>query len=210
MGIIRPRESTLPALYAVYLALSSLRASAQLVGCDAVACPLNDYGFECCPIWNITAASIGIANFSSALSPEPLTWATTVPSSAGPANSLLGVYQQGYYLGTPPSLNLQGTKKIEGCALFFQGISSSLQFPQSHPSTEVGTCQDALGSSCVSDLVSQVNREFSELMKAANAISDICSDLKAALRNSALRTCNAPHGGSWSTINVKSKGDVSR
>jgi hypothetical protein len=210
MGIIRSLESTLPALGAGYLVLSSLRASAQLVGCDAVICPLNDYGVEYCPLWNITATSIGIANFSSALSPEPLTWTTTVSSSAGPANSLLGVYQQGYYVGTPPSLNLQETKKIEGCALFFQGISSSLQFLQSpiHRSGHLPGCFGVLVR--FSDLMSQVNSKFSELMKAANATSDICSDLETALRNSAPRTCNATHDGSWGTINVKSKEDVSR
>jgi hypothetical protein len=208
-GIIRSLESTLPALGAVYLALSSLRAGAQLVGCDAVICPLNDYGVEYCPIWNITATSIGIANFSSALSPEPLTWTMTVSSSAGPANSLLGVYQQGYYLGTRPSLNLQETRRSKGAHCSSKVSHQAFSFC-SHPSTEVGTCQDALGSSCVSDLMSQVNRKFSELMKAANATSDICSDLETALRNSAPRTCNATHGGPWGTINVKSKEDVSR
>lgn len=207
MAIVKIHESTLPTLATIYLAVCSLGASAQLLGCDDVTCPLNAYGVEYCPIGNITATNIGITNLSTAISPEPLTWTTTISSSAGPTNSSLGVYQRGYYLGTPPSLNLQETTNVGGCALFFEAISSSLHFPLHHLDTDVGTCQDALGSSCVSDLMSQVNGKFSELITATNETSSICSDLESALRDSAPRTCNATNDGSWGTINARGELD---
>jgi hypothetical protein len=205
MAITKIPKFAHAAIAPIYLAVFGLGVSAQLLGCDSVTCPLNEYGVEYCPIGNITATEIGVTNFSTAINPEPLTWTTTISSSASPTNSSLGVYQRGFYLGTPASLDLQTINNIKGCALLFEAISSSLQFPLHRPDTGSGTCQDALGSLCVSDLMSQVNGKFSDLMTAANDTSNICSDLKSALRDSAPHTCNATQGGVWGTINAKGK-----
>jgi hypothetical protein len=205
MAIIKLSKSALPAVAPILLAAFGLGASAQLLGCDAIACPLNEFGVGYCPIGNITATELGVTNFSTAISPEPLTWTTTISSSADHANSSLEVYERGFYLGTPASLNLQKTDNFTGCALFFDAVSSSLHFPRHNQDKDVGTCQDTLGSSCVADLMSQVNQKFSEVTKAANHTSNICSDLASALRNTSPHSCNATHGGTWGTINARGK-----
>jgi hypothetical protein len=205
MAIIKLSKSARPAVAPILLGAFGLGASAQLLGCGDIACPLNVIGAVNCPIGNITATEIGVTNFSTAISPEPLTWTTTISSSTDHAHSSLQVYERGFYLGTPASLNLQETNNFTGCALFFDTISSSLHFPEYHLNKVMGTCQDALGSSCVSNLMAQVSQKFSEVTKAANETSNICTDLASALHNTALHTCNTTHGGTWGNVTARGK-----
>ena len=203
MSRTNPSISCLPLASAIILAVFGLTSKGQLVGCDAARCPLDQYGQPVCVIGNLTSTDIGIANVSTAISPEPLTWTLSVSDSNDPTNSSQGIFSRNLYLGTPPSLDLQALTTFQGCALFFEGVSSNLAFPLHNLDTDVGTCSDAMTSACVNDLLAQANSTLESTMASSNEPTTLCQALEAKLRHNAPQTCTSVQNGSWGTISVK-------
>lgn len=185
------------------LAAFGQTSKAQLVGCDAVGCPLNQYNRPQCEIGNLTAQEIGVANLSTSISPKPLTWTLSTSASSDPTNSSQEVFTRTFYLGTPPSLDLQTLTTYQSCALFFEGISSNLAFPLHDLDTDVGTCSDAMGLACVNNLMVQANSTLSNIMAGNNDTITICQTLETMLRDNAPHTCANATNGSWGNISVK-------
>ena len=183
---------------------SSSLTNAQLVGCDAVDCPpdLQNPSVSSCDLGGVNYYSLGIANFTSALSPSPFTWTLGASQTDAPANSSGELWTRGFYLGAPPTVNMSDLTTTTGCALFFEGVSSSLQFPAANLDTSIGTCSDALNSACVEDLLAQATSTLLELSKSS---SNICEALKDSLQNNAPKSCSAVQQGNWGGMTAKSK-----
>lgn len=191
------RHSPFTAAVCSILAFSSA-IRAQLLGCDAVGCPQVDSTTSSCPIANITAQAIGIANFTSAISPDPLTWTVAFSSNTSPTNSSADILERSFYLGTPASLDLATTEDVKGCALLFKDVVNRHQYSPS----EAGTCQALLGSSCVSDLMSQANKTLSQILASDDA-TFVCSKLAVQLRDNAPSSCSLTDSGFWGAISVQ-------
>lgn len=177
-----------------------LQASAQLLSCSDINCPVS-FGAAKCNIDDTTLTGIGVANFSSSLSPYPLTW--TIGFS--PEGVTRNVEQRRYYLGTPRGLNLNTRTDILGCALFFTGIEAGLSFVQpdgtyEYGGTASGTCADALGSSCVSDLSNQAKALIVDSDDPGNLQ---CTDIAETLQLSPPASCTK--AGTWGNITAESK-----
>jgi hypothetical protein len=186
----------------IAMRISNNVVDAQLLGCDAVNCPQNQQNplQSLCNLDGIANIEIGITNFTSAISPEPLTWTVGVSGLPDFANSTEQIWSRNFYLGTPPALNMTDLNTITGCALFFEGISSSLRFPGSNIDTSIGSCNDALSAACVTDLMSQAN---SSLLQLTQSTQNVCEGLEAALRNSAPKSCKITQDGAWGSITAK-------
>lgn len=181
----------------VVLSALLLQASAQLLSCSDINCPMS-FGFARCDIENISLTQIGVANFSSDLSPNPLTWTIGYAPKAF-TNS---TDQRRYYLGTPRGLNLNTRTDITGCALFFTGVEAGLTFIEPNGTALdlgaiSGTCADALGITCTSDLISQAQD------LAADSSNLQCSDIAQTLQSSPPVSCIK--AGTWGNITAKSK-----
>jgi hypothetical protein len=172
-------------------------SSAQaLVGCDAVNCPIG----------NTTASQLGIASLTSAISPDPLTW--TVAFRAGTNILNQPSATRDYYLGVPPSINLSATTAYTSCALFVEGVTSTLHFPGLTRGVDVGDCTDALGSQCSRDLLGQALTELGTT-RVGNSVktASVCGLLPDALSGTAPQSCSraAKGGGSWGSVVAKGK-----
>src|SRR6202034_4884965 len=73
----------------IAMRISNNVVDAQLLGCDAVGCPQNQQNplQSLCNLDGIANIEIGITNFTSAISPEPLTWTVGVSGLPDFANS---------------------------------------------------------------------------------------------------------------------------
>jgi hypothetical protein len=184
----------------VVLSALLLQASAQLLSCSDINCPMS-FGHARCNIENISLTEIGVANFSSSLVPDPLTWTIGYAPKAF-TNS---TDQRRYYLGTPQGLNLNTRTDITGCALFFTGIEAGLNFVEPN-GTDLnlgvisGTCADALGSICESDLMKQAQGLAAN---SSNLGNFQCSDIAQTLQSSPPVSCTK--AGTWGSITAKSK-----
>lgn len=141
-------------LTAATLALAS-GAMAQLLNCAEVPqCPIPNTLSQCRVDGRLMTA-IGVGNFSSAISQSPLTWTVTYSM----ALDATAVDERRYYLGYPPELDIQALPSVSSCALFFTGIEAGLSFVKDGDTRQKGptpgTCDDALGTTCVADLMKQ-------------------------------------------------------
>lgn len=176
-----------------------VQTSAQLLGCSQVQCPMGNVETTC-KVENITFEMLGVANFSSSLSPNNLTW--TVGYFGSTAANVTD--NRRYFLGTSHDLDLSNRTDITGCALFFNGIEHSLLFPRDEIGTYQGalsgTCASVLGSKCVSDLTNQAHGLVANLTSSG---SFQCSDIAQALMTSPPGTCLSE--GTWGDITAKSE-----
>ena len=183
----------------VLLSLSRL-SIAQLSSCDAVNCPLDQYGNFECAVGNITAGALGVTSFSSPLSSQPLTWTILVQSIKGQLNS----FERDFFIGAPPSLNLSSSQS-QACGLFFDGVATKTEFPGTDPEYDQGTCNDALTQSCVNDLRTQARTELAKIRGASggdnsSSPASVCGKLGDVLRDKAPATCSVASGGSWGVV----------
>ena len=168
-------------------------ALAQLLGCDAVGCPLDDYRTPQCEVGNATLKAIGIANVTTLLDAQPLTWTLGLQE----LNGTQPTFDRNFYLGTPASLELNDTT---GCALFFEGVSTNLTTSKGNLLDKF-TCSDALAESCVSDLITQAESNSKDISGTSDD-SDFCNKLRDSLVNKPPSTCNGLQG-SWGNIIAK-------
>jgi hypothetical protein len=193
------RQLALPITLAVFGWISK----AQLFACDAAGCPLNQWNRPQCVIGNLTAGEIGIANFSTSISPEPLTWTLSTSVSTDPTNNSQGIYTRSLFLGAPPLVDLQASKGLQSCALFFDDVSSNLAFPSHDLDTYVGTYSDALGLACVNNLMVQTNSTLNEMMAGNNDTTTLRQTLEIKLYDNPPNTCTNVTSRSFGTISVK-------
>jgi hypothetical protein len=170
--------------------LSVSQAQTQtLVGCDAVHCPTN-YKTSTCPVGNATLSHLGITSLNTSLASSPLTWTLGTQVTFDPSNSSLASLDRDYFLGTPPTISNLTSIPYHGCALFFDGISANLSFPNTARESGSGTCNDALSSSCVTDLLAQSQSELKTLLDSdSGSESKICSALQSALQSKPPTSC---------------------
>ena len=143
-------------LTAATFALTS-SAMAQLLNCAEVPqCPMEN-GLSKCRVDGRLMTAVGVGSFSSSLSQSNLTWTVTYSQKLNGT----GVDERRYYLGYPPELDFQTLSPFSSCALFFTGIEAGLSFlgddytSQSQKGPTRDTCDDALGTTCVADLMQQ-------------------------------------------------------
>lgn len=184
---------------ALILYILLVRTSAQLLSCSEIQCPMDNV-FSECKVEGTKFPLLGVANFSSSLSPENLTWTVGYITAA----TINDTDQKRYFLGTPRGLDLNARTDLTGCALFFTGIESSLRFKSNGSATSEGSlsgsCGDALGSICVSDLTNQAR----DLVANSTTSGELrCSDIAQALQSSPPGSCI--RGGTWGNITAKSK-----
>ncbi|OQU98960.1 hypothetical protein CLAIMM_04669 [Cladophialophora immunda] len=185
----------------IALHLSGNVVNAQLIGCNAINCPKSQnspFQFDC-PVDGAVNTLVGIANVTSTITPQPLTWTVGISSTSDPTNDTESIYFRNFYLGSPPGLDLEKLSNTTGCALFFDGITSQLKFP-GYIETSIGTCSDALSAGCVTDLLNQATSTLATLDSASG---DVCDVLASELVNKAPPSCGVAQSGSWATINAK-------
>lgn len=196
-------RSTARSAFCLTVMLCGRAVNAQLMGCDSVHCPPDistGHGSSNCTLDGVVGTAIGIANFTTAISPEPLTWTLAISN-----NDKQTFFGRDFYLGTPPALNMTDITATTGCALFFEDVTSSLHFPGSSLNSSVGTCSDAMGPACVTDLISQSKAELDIILQVVRPGANVCAMLAAVLSNSAPNTCNATQSGSWGNVTTKGK-----
>ncbi|KAH6633606.1 hypothetical protein C7974DRAFT_375667 [Boeremia exigua] len=188
---MRATTATSPGLTLAALLLLQSTTTAQLLGCDAVNCPVDAYRTVQCSVGNATLKAIGIANLKTSLGTQPLTW--TLGLQELDTNSTQPSFDRNYYLGTPPSFQLNDT----GCALFFEGIAPKVAAPNDH--LEDFTCSNSLPEACIKDLMAQAQFAY----KSRNAKDPLfCTQLRDALANTAPATCSAAKSG-WGAITAR-------
>lgn len=162
-------------------------ARAQLVGCDAVKCPAGG-----CVVENVTNLDLGIASFTSDISPgHDLTW-TVGLSDIPHHNSINDTWLKSYYLGTPSTLDLkhlESASEISGCALFFE--DEPVVFNASAPESSVGNCQDALNAGCVDELLALATNSTTMLSSGSSNANEtnVCSRLQEVLAANIPSSC---------------------
>ncbi|KAJ8065161.1 hypothetical protein OCU04_005874 [Sclerotinia nivalis] len=179
----------LPILCFVSFLSVSQAQNQTLVGCDAVHCP-TDHKTSTCPVGNTTLSYLGITSFNTSLASLPLTWTLGTQVNHDPSNSSLASLDRDYFLGTPPTISNLISTPYHGCALFFDGVSANLSFPNTARESGSGTCNDALSSSCVTDLLAQSQSELKTLLGSdSSSESKICSALQSALQSKPPTSC---------------------
>lgn len=176
----------------------SLVSVAQLSACDAVDCPLDQNHNPTCTVGNSTAIDIGVGNFSTPLSDQPLTWTLSVQSLRDGQSS----FERNFFLGTPPELNLRtrSPSDTQLCAIFFNGAIYRAYFPGTDAVMAQGTCNDALTPACVSDIRQQAE-DFR--VDNGNGSTSFCSDLGEALRRQAPPSCTVASDGEWTNVQAR-------
>ncbi|KAK4162935.1 hypothetical protein QBC43DRAFT_214040 [Cladorrhinum sp. PSN259] len=114
----------------IVLATVPENTAAQILSCADVECPLVEGSNSAtCTVADNTFNAVGVADLST---------------------------DQNFYLGHPVDFNLGNTS---ACAVFFSRVSERVRFGDGTqtPQLTKGTCQQALGESCVSALVKRAN-----------------------------------------------------
>ncbi|RDL36635.1 uncharacterized protein BP5553_05987 [Venustampulla echinocandica] len=146
----------------------------ELLGCDAVGCPVDEYRIAQCKVGNATLKAVGIANVTTIADTRPFTWTLGLQERPSAGNGPQITFDRNFYLGTPPSLQLNGTT---GCALFFEGIAANLTVPEDK--VDSFTCSDVLNKDCVSDLITQAQLAVKAGEPAKD--SDFCNEMRESL-----------------------------
>lgn len=184
----------------VFLLLSQAYVlNAQLLGCDDIDC--TEGTSPKCSFDDITADALGISNMSSVLTQKPFTW--TVAISRTHSEGTDPLWRKDYYLGQPSTINSSLAFSSNGCALFFEGISSSLQFhADKYWTADNGVCEDALGTACLQDWMAQISTEAGRATDGGRPID--CGSFAETLRSIPPASCHSTNG-SWGAISARRK-----
>ncbi|ORY56998.1 uncharacterized protein BCR38DRAFT_478618 [Pseudomassariella vexata] len=168
--------------------------SQTIVGCVDVGCPAaTDNVNDNCTIVSSSFSSVGLTRIpdtSDAL--QGVSWVKGFNiTDADGARS----FHESFYFGAPADLDLADTG---ACAVFFNGVAETLSFNSSNPNQETaqGTCQDAMGSSCVDALVRRATG-LSGLDGFSSA--DACTALAEDLRDNMDSECEGLAVG-WTNL----------
>jgi hypothetical protein len=186
--------------YSIFILLTFFSpTNSQILSCTQIGCPVEN-SLARCAVDDTTLTEIGATNLTTSLSTQPFSWTVGFTPEAFTNSS----DQKRYYLGTPPLIDLRSRVDITGCALFFFGIPG-LAFDRpdgtlQNLGTEDGTCANALGSDCVTDLLQQTN-EVAQNLTSSGQLQ--CSELAQALQNAPPTTCT--QAGTWNNITAQSQ-----
>jgi hypothetical protein len=181
-----------PLAFAFFFLLLHPFTTCKSLGCDDFTCLPPNIAATQCVLGNVTMNELGVSNTSVSYNGQNLTWTQGQMVAKSPGVALITV-NQSFYLGLPPPRS-QATK-ISGCALFLSAASLSLKPEQGIPGR---ACDQALGQSCVQDLLSQVN-SFTTSGRSIN-----CTTIAAKLANAAPDTCTVGKvGNSWGDIEAR-------
>ena len=170
--------------------------NSTIAGCIDVRCPpATDGTNDNCTVAGRSFPGVGVTPITSdteALS--RLTWSKGVNVTDGPDGAR--EFGSSYYLGTPPSLDLRSTG---ACAIFFNGVSSSLSFETGVPNNETsdGTCSDAMGSDCVQALIDRA-RNFD--IDDDDSNEEWCTRLRENLEENMDASCRQFQSGFWTNL----------
>lgn len=179
-------------------------AYGQLLSCSEINCPVDQFHVANCQINGSKIPVVGFTNFSSSLSSEPLGWTVGFnPNYVTDAPD-----ERIYILSTPPTIELDSVNTFSGCALFFTGVEAGLHFMQQdayqqYMPKQSGTCQDALGEACVSDLLQQAGNVTTEMQANGNFT---CLGVVQALQNLPPTTCT--RSGTWGNVTALGKANL--
>jgi hypothetical protein len=126
-------------------------------------------------------------------------------NSEGPVSDKLNSYRKDFYLGQPPTLRLQAVQNVKGCALIFNGISTTLQHGgttgEDYVSLDV-TCTDVLTSECISEWAKQANEEVNKAIDVNGTVA--CGSIAIALQNNPPSQCSNVKG-TWGDVSSKGR-----
>lgn len=150
-------------------------ALAELLSCADIGCPTVGKDTNC-SVNGTRLTDLGVSNFSTSLSPKPLSW------TVGYVNGTNGSEdRREFYLGMPSNLDLSNVSSVSGCSLVFTGTTYA-----SMDKSASGNCSDGLGASCTSQLLKQA-QEYTELLKISGIFQ--CSTLAQMLQDAIPSSC---------------------
>jgi hypothetical protein len=189
--------------FVALLTAFALQAATQLLGCEDIGCPFDGAKAQC-ELGGTTATVLGISTLDSSGS-QPLTWTVAI----SPRENIelpVQTWNKDFYLGQPPSFQLQSDAGATGCAIIFEGVSSSLQFTIPGVSTDrfasSGTCEDALGSHCVSAWITQAESELHRATQSGQSLN--CAVFAETLQRSPPQECAVMYGN-WGLTTAHGK-----
>ncbi|KAI0149960.1 hypothetical protein F4776DRAFT_187298 [Hypoxylon sp. NC0597] len=189
-------------------AIAATRVHAQdlnqtIVGCVEVECPASsqDTANDNCTVADTGSfSSIGLTRVpTNDTAISGLSWVKgfNITDSSSGRN-----FHSSFYLGAPPSLSLNAS--TGGCAVFLHGVSGSISFGQNETdATALGTCNDAMGASCVSALTEAARSHISEYYSAGDnrpSTADACARLQSDLQSATFDSCAPIQRGSWNNF----------
>lgn len=184
--------ATTPGPVFLLLSLFSSEALSEIVGCDAVGCPVDQYRVAQCELGNATLKAVGIANVTTTVDSRPFTWTLGLQENQSGDDGTQATFDRNFYLGTPSSVQLNYST---GCALFFEGIAPNLTAPKDK--MDSFSCSDVLNGDCLSELILQAQTAAKD--SEASKDADFCNDLRDSLIDMAPSTCNGVKE-SWGAI----------
>jgi len=150
----------IPSIYAQFIGSNLSLGSCADVECPPLAATGSAAG---CEIVNRTYQIIGISTFSSAIAPEGenLTWTIGAKSRDGLGEKGRDrVVEKGFYLGTPPDLQLKPenneTLPFQGCAVILN-TNETLR-----PERGSWACPDVIGKDCYNQLMDSMTEYVRE------------------------------------------------
>ena len=162
--------------------------SSQIVGCNGpnITCAAsrrkNDNEGSCS--YERTNPGIGFISIESNItSHRPLTW-TLIEGDRTPKDNEFSY--RDFYLGSPPSLDLQNITDFGGCALVLGGnLTSDLQLPRSSNGLDNFGCGTVMGDLCAQDIAAMVRGELLGLLSDTSYEGDLspCNEVGRRLQN---------------------------
>ncbi|GAP85846.1 putative vacuolar sorting protein VPS1 dynamin [Rosellinia necatrix] len=174
--------------------------NSTIVGCIEVECPPStaDTANDNCTVIDTSFPYVGLTSIPATQEAlEGLSWTKgfhVVDSSHDNRT-----FQSTFFLGSPPEFKLDGTG---ACSVFLHGVSASLSFGDDHGKNETaqGTCDDAMGSECVSALIDQAKRFFKASENNNSSDASRCSAMRDHLYENMDNACSRISQGSWTNL----------
>jgi hypothetical protein len=167
-------------------------------------CPYGQQGELDCKIGNNSLSSVGVTQILPTFNKQPLTWAVGMQVQQATMGKTFAM-ERTYYLGAPHGDKFKKSQDQRGCAVFLEGVTGNLAWPQSYP----GTCSEALGDTCSTELLEQVRVTMNQLIrKNGPGYDKMCLDLASALQHQAPLSCKIANKNStdpWGEVVAKGK-----
>ncbi len=141
-------------LSVLFISSTERFARAELVECT-----------DCCE----SDQQVAFTSFNSNITDQgPLTWSVTSNSDKDPLNKSITRYWRGFYLSSPPSLNLSDVTDFSGCGIYLYNITAALQIDESFSDYPSFSCTTVMSSECQRDLLQQASDEIISMAPETN------------------------------------------
>lgn len=166
------RSDSVPFCLAVAVFLASLAqhfARAELTEC-----------IDCCA----SDQQVGFTSFDSNITSQgSLSWSITSTTDKDQLEDHATRYWRGFYLSTPPSLNLSDVTNFSGCGVYFYNVTAALQVPEDFDDYNNYSCDTVMSSACQRDLLQQASDEVQVLLDP-ETYPDHCGSIATRLAES--------------------------